>query len=158
MENELDPLEPLVSDAAVVDKALKVEPPFNLTPSTEEGICVAGRAGPLNVAAAAFTVTAQGRLDFTCRVEALALVRPFWYSATSLKEKLVPVAEEIEMLMAFCRFRVTVWLAVEVDWALAAVKAAKKTVARVRIFFMVGFFVCVLCWYSFQRRAGVANG
>ena len=137
MLKELLPLAPLVSAAAVVDRALKVEPPLRRTPSTEAGICVAGRAGPEKVAAAAFTVTAQGRFDFTCRVEALALVSPFWYSATSSKRKLVPVAEEIEMLMAFCRFRVTVWLAVEADCAWAAVKAAKKTVARVMIFFMV---------------------
>jgi hypothetical protein len=58
MLNELLPLAPLVKEAAVVERPLKVEPPFKRTPSTEEGIWVAGAAGPVKVAAAAFTVTA----------------------------------------------------------------------------------------------------
>ena len=115
MLKELLPLAPLVKEAAVVDKLLKVEPPFMRTPSTEDGIWEAGAAGPLKVAAAAFAVTAQGRLDFTRKVEAFVLVCPFWYSLTSSKRKLVPVAEVTEMLMAFCNVKETVWLAVEVD-------------------------------------------
>ena len=138
MLNELLPLDPLVKAAPVVDSEPKVDPPFSRTPSTEEGICVAGAAGPEKVAAADFTVTAQGRLDFTKKVEALVLVSPLWYLVTSSKVKEVPVAEVIEMSMAFCRVRETVWLAAEVDCALAAVKAAKRTAVSVMIFFMVG--------------------
>ena len=78
------PLAPLVRAAAVVDRALNDDPPLSYTPSTEAGICVAGVAGPEKVAAA-FTVTAQGRLDFTCRVEAWALVSPVPYLVTSSK-------------------------------------------------------------------------
>ena len=70
------PLVPLVSAAAVVESEPKAEPPLSLTPSTLEGICVAGAAGPLKVEAAAFTVTAQGRLDFTWKEDALELVSP----------------------------------------------------------------------------------
>ena len=114
MLKELLPLAPLVREAAVVDSAVNDDPPLSFTPSTVEGICVAGVAGPEKVAAAALTVTAQGRFDFTCKLEALVLVRPLPYLVTSSKVKAVPVAEVIEMSIAFCRVRVTVWLAVEV--------------------------------------------
>ena len=57
--------------------------------------------------------------------------------ATSSKVKLVPVAAVMEISMVFCRVMETVWLAVEEDWALAAEKEAKRTTARVVIFFMV---------------------
>ena len=135
------PLDPLVSAAAVVDKAPKFDPLLSFTPSTEAGIWVAGAAGPLKLAAAALTVTAHGRLDFTWKEEAFVLVRPLWYLATSSKVKLVPVAEVMEMLMAFCRVRETVWLAADEDWALAAEKAVKRTTVRVNIFFMVMRFL-----------------
>jgi hypothetical protein len=152
------PLVPLVSEAAVVDSAEKDDPPFSLTPSTEAGICVAGAAGPLKVAAAAFTVTAQGRLDFTWKEEALELVSPLPYLVTSSNRNEVPVAEVMEMSMAFCRVRVTVWLAVEVDWALAAVKPATRMKARVMIFFMVEYFlVCVFVWLCSYRVKGCAG-
>lgn len=91
MLNWLLPLDPLFNDATVVDRALKEEPPFRCAPSRAEGICVAGVTGLVNVAVIALTVTARGQLDFTCKVEMLALVRPLWYLVTSSKRKLVLV-------------------------------------------------------------------